>query len=243
MSWLAGATGRSGIECVKSLLEDGCYRPLLHVRSTSSAKGKLAKLPDLPVIACDVTTPKADQVLARAIRQYSAEHVICTLGFVPTFDPAADMQASDAIDNKGVQAVIRACEMARMPGRFVLVSSLLASTTPRNLSARLLNSLGGVLDAKRESETALASSSLDYTILRPGVFAESVQGGLVVGEQDRFIGADSDSQGLGLQPVSCASPFLASSGAVCAITRQQVSCLIPVPTCHSVSPCHFHHSN
>lgn len=226
------------MEVVNALLEDGCYGPLLHVRTTASRQGPRALPPSLqrlPVIACDVTAPNAAQMLAATLRQYKVEHVICTIGFVPTFDPEEDKRAAEAVDNQGVQAVIKACEIAGIPGRFVLISSLLASLEPRNLSARLLNSLGGVLDAKREAEKALMASTLDYTILRPGVFADSTQGALLVGEQDRFVGEEADSQGLELQPeavkVSCASPFLASSGAVCAITRQQVplSCMAARP--------------
>jgi uncharacterized protein YbjT (DUF2867 family) len=105
--------------------------------------------------------------------------------------------------------VIQAAESAGLPGRFVLVSSLLASGKTNNLSAQLLNSLGGVVDAKHASETALASSSLDWTILRPGVFAERRQGNLVVGAADRFVGEESDRRLLG-RAVSCVSPFESS---------------------------------
>ena len=105
--------------------------------------------------------------------------------------------------------MIQAAESAGLPGRFVLVSSLLASGKTNNLSAQLLNSLGGVVDAKHASETALSSSSLDWTILRPGVFAERRQGNLVVGAADRFVGEESDRRLLG-RAVSCVSPFESS---------------------------------
>ena len=40
------------------------------------------------------------------------------------------------------------------------------------MSDRALNLLGGVLDAKRESETHLRQSTLAWTVVRPGVFAK-----------------------------------------------------------------------
>jgi len=54
------------------------------------------------------------------------------------------------------------------------------------------------------------------------VFADAPQGQLIVGAADRFVGEESDRRLLGAG-VSCASPFLASSGAVCGITRRQLA--------------------
>lgn len=68
------------------------------------------------------------------------------------------------------------------------------------------------------------ASSLDWTIVRPGLLQkEATQGGILLGAADRWTGdAAKDREGLG-PPVKCASPFLASSGAVCAATRLQVA--------------------
>ena len=112
--------------------------------------------------------------VTKALRKYRVKSIICTLGFVPTFVAAEDRRMAQAIDNKGVCALIQAAESAGLPGRFVLVSSLLASGKTDNLSSQLLNSLGGVVDAKHASETALASSSLDWTILRPGASERTI---------------------------------------------------------------------
>ena len=91
--------------------------------------------------------------------------------------------------------------------------------------ARLV--LGNVLLQKAAAEKALKavpSTGLDWTIVRVGLLKETTQGGILLGPEDRWTGADAerDRQGLGL-PVKCASPFLASSGAVCAATRRQVA--------------------
>jgi len=149
--------------------------------------------------------------------------VICDVGFVPTFDAEADRRAALDVDRDGVVALVEAAERAKLPGRFVLVSSLLAgeaAARDRTASYRMLNGLGGVLDAKRAAEARLRESPIDWTILRPGVFVDSPQGGLVVGAQDRFLATTADARGL--DRVSCKSPFFASSGAVCGITRSQL---------------------
>lgn len=87
----------------------------------------------------------------------------------------------------------------------------------------------GVLQQKRAAEAALRSSSLCWTIVRPGLLLGKVgqQGGLLLGGPGRWTGdtlADRvDGAGMRATPLKCASPFLVSSGAVCAATRLQVA--------------------
>lgn len=200
---VAGATGRSGVEVVKELKKSGSYSPVCMIRSATS---KVAS--GVQTFQCDVTSPNAQEKLVQMMRTYNISSVICTLGFIPTFVSADDLRASDSIDNKGTTVLIRAAEEAVIPGRFVLVSSLLTTQKNRNLSAQLLNSLGGVVDAKRQAEVALESSTLDYTILRPGVFSDKQFGNLIVGPSDRFVGEDADVGTLG-GAVKCDSPFMA----------------------------------
>ena len=85
-------------------------------------------------------------------------------------------------------------------------------------------SLGDVLKQKYKAEVALRRSRLDWCIVRPGLLLkEKTQGGVLLGPADRWVGdAERDRAGLG-GPVKCSSPFLASSGAVCAATRAQVA--------------------
>ena len=129
----------------------------------------------------------------------------------------------------GTCGLITACEAAKLPGRFVLVSSLgtdaISSAVPPE-SARLLDaSLGGVLRQKRAAEAALRASALDWTVVRPGLLLkEATQGGILLGAAGRWTGEAATDRVAGLEaPVKCASPFLASSGAVCAATRLQVA--------------------
>ena len=236
---VAGASGRSGVEVVRALLGDGRFEPVLQSRGLAtrdeSADG-------LKAFVCDVTSPDAVSTLTEALRKYQVNSVVCTLGFVPKFSGAGeDRLGMDAVDHRGVVALIEAAEAAHLAGRFVLVSSLLVpvletspgsdtieaalgSWKPPNLSARMLNSLGGVVEAKALSEARLrASKTLDWTIIRPGVFVDSPQGGLIVGGAGRFTGeSELDGRGLGHPVNQCKSPFFASSGAVCGITRAQL---------------------
>jgi len=85
----------------------------------------------------------------------------------------------------------------------------------------MLNTLGNVVDEKRQAELALMRSGLNYTIIRPGVFSKVSQGGMILGEGNAFTGADADAF---LGPtVRCASPLMSSSGKFCAITRSQTA--------------------
>ena len=53
---------------------------------------------------------------------------------------------------------------------------------------------------------------------------EATQGGVLLGRAGRWTGDAAADRVAGIEtPVKCASPFLASSGAVCAATRLQVA--------------------
>ena len=154
--------------------------------------------------------------------------MICAAGFAPTYVPSDDRRLAEAVDYLGTRALVAAAEGASLRGRFVLVSSLGVNATASSASARLLDSsLGNVLAQKLAAEAYLRrrGGSLDWCIVRPGLLLKDrEQGGLLLGPEDRWTGADADAdrEGLG-PPVKCQSPFLASSGAVCAATRRQVA--------------------
>lgn len=148
--------------------------------------------------------------------------VICTIGFTPSFVAEEDRRAAEEIDYLATVRLIHACEAVALPGRFVLVSSLGVGASSQ--SARLLDAtLGRVLERKGQAEAALRRSTLDWTIVRPGLLQQDKAfGGVLLGPAARWIGGETDDVGLG-SSVKCASPFLASSGAVCATTRRQVA--------------------
>ena len=218
------ATGRRVVEQLAGV--PSAFDVVAGVRSASAAASRLpANTATLTFdLASDDTTSLVSD-LAAAMQSSGVTDVICAVGFSPTFVPDEDRRLALAVDYYGTLRLIAAAEAAKLSGRFVLVSSLGVNAT--SSSAMLLDkSLGNVLVQKRAAEEALARSRLDWCIVRPGLLLkEAVQGGIVLGEADRFTGdAERDGMGLGA-PVKCASPFLASSGAVCAATRGQVAAL------------------
>ena len=211
---------RAGLEVVREAQRCG-----VHVRAgvrnvqRATARGLLHEPPaSIRVVPLDVVS-SPDSTLQAALE--GVQVVICCVGFVPTYSSAAyDRAQMWAVDAEGVGRLVRAAEAAGGVRRFVLVSSLLVNA-PATASYTLLNTLGGVLEAKAAAEQRLRDSSLAYTILRPGVFALRPQGGMYLAAEDTFDGEMHDPV-LG-PPVACASPFMAGSDrAVCGVTRTQV---------------------
>ena len=126
----------------------------------------------------------------------------------------------------GTLHLIEAASACKLPGRFVLVSSLGVNASSK--SAQLLDaSLGRVLLQKGQAEAALRrTDALDWTIVRPGLLQgkDTPAGGVLLGPAGRWVGdAEADRVAEASASLKCASPFLASSGAVCATTRLQVA--------------------
>ena len=244
--FVAGATGRTGRRVLEALLEveegdnEQSSAPRYSIVAGVRSKGTLSKSPALPRSVSQLVFDLASEdgfskddsseggvsavsALSRELISRDVSDVICTVGFAPTFIPEKDRELAYAVDYLGTLRLIEAAEAADLRGRFVLVSSLGVNASTE--SARLLDaSLGRVLRQKRAAEAALQASTLDWTIVRPGLLQKEVtQGGILLGPADRWTGdAVRDREGLG-PPVKCASPFLASSGAVCAATRLQVA--------------------
>ena len=192
---------------------------------TESATRLLPDATAADAIIADLTKEDIEAPLTEALIARGVTDVICTIGFKPTFVPDEDRRLAEAIDYCATLRLIAACEAAELPGRFVLVSSL--GINSNSSSARILDSsLGGVLQQKRAAEAALRGSSLDWAVVRAGILLlkpSSSQGGLLLAGEDRWLGdAEADGAGLGGK-VKCPSPFMASSGAVCSVTRAQLA--------------------
>eukprot|EP00966_Prymnesium_polylepis_P139860 3231231-Prymnesium_polylepis.1 len=140
--FVAGATGRTGREVVQALRASGAYRVISGVRSDTVAK--IQRDAGFEAFAVDVTEEGAAREIAAELKRTAARDVVCTVGFVPTYLYEDDKRAAFRIDYEGTVALIRAAEEAALPGRFVLVSSLLATLPEENASSRGLNMLGGV---------------------------------------------------------------------------------------------------
>ena len=211
---VAGASGRTGALVLEQLALAE-YAAVAEIRSDAS-KSRLPR--GIDTLTFDLTDE------ATAFPDLAGiTDVIDAAGFKPTMIPEQDRALARAVDYDGTLRLIAAAERARLPGRFVLVSSLGVNAT--SASAKMLDeSLGDVLKQKYKAEVALRRSRLDWCIVRPGLLLkEKTQGGVLIGPADRWVGdAERDRAGLG-GPVKCSSPFLASSGAVCAATRAQVA--------------------
>ena len=164
--FVAGASGRTGIRCVKDLLESG-YRVRAGVRNqdkfqqyieTSLQYEMLTKeeLQRLEIVQFDVTDP---ETIRPALG--NAAKVVCALGAPENFsftDPAK-------IDGKGTTALVEEAAAAGVE-HFVLITSL--GTGKIGWPAGALNLFGGILFFKKQSEDALRRSGMAYTIIRPG---------------------------------------------------------------------------
>ena len=224
---VAGASGRTGRLVVEQLLGED-IEPVAGLRSSMSKGAKSLPASVARITGLDLADDEATTItcLSTEMSRLGITDVVCTIGFAPTMVGDVDRAGMQQVDYRATAKLIAAAEQAKLPGRFVLVSSLGVNVRETSSSARLLDaSLGNVLVQKLAAEQALRKSVLDWCIVRPGLLLkEKVQGGILLGGEDRWTGesAERDRRGLG-EPVSCASPFLASSGAVCAATRGQVA--------------------
>ncbi len=221
---VVGATGRTGRRLLELLPAAG-WEPLAAVRADDASPSLLpatvSVVPGIDLAADGLAQSLSHELVARDVRA-----VICAAGFAPTFVPAEDRRLAEQVDGLGTRRLVAACEAARLPGRLVLVSSLGVNATASSQSARLLDaSLGNVLQQKAVAEAACRASALDWCIVRPGLLQrDTAAGGVLLGPEDRWLGADADADRSHLGPrVSCPSPFLASSGAVCATSRRQLA--------------------
>ena len=235
--FVCGASGRTGRSIVEQLQANGV--PLVAGVRTQASANRLD--PSLPRIVVDLSsgsdepsslTDATVQWLGEQMQREGVTDVISTLGYFPTFVPVDDRALAERVDYCAQLRLIAAARAAKLEGRFIMVSSLLTDEPlADNPSARMLNSaLGNVLEQKRKAEAALRSGtpSLDWTIVRPGLLdVKKPQGGVLLGPAGRWVGSAERDRVAAFPgsdaPSRCASPFLASSGAVCAVTRAQLA--------------------
>jgi len=214
--FVAGADGRIGQELVRSLQKRG-VTVRAGVHNLNKVRGMFGG--GVSVVEFDVTNEVSK--LQRAIQ--GVDVVVSCVGFRPTYIQETDRILSHEIDNVGNCNLISAASTASV-GEFILVSSLLTTAPKDNLNRKLLNALGNVAEEKRLSEVALIESGLNWTIIRPGVFSAEPQGEIILGNSNDFTGGTQDRY-LGPR-IRCQSPFMATSGTSCAVTRAQVAGVI-----------------
>ncbi|WP_194774911.1 SDR family oxidoreductase [Pararhodonellum marinum] len=149
---VVGATGQLGYTLVDKL-KDGPHQVFaMHRRSSHIAP--LQQWPQVELRQADLTQP---ETLIKAVKGMDA--VICTANSACPTQKEDDIQKTD-ID--GVISLIRASEEAGIK-QFIYTSAIYFGDADDKIP---------ISRAKRIIEKTLASSSLDYTILRPGTFME-----------------------------------------------------------------------
>ncbi|WP_276298839.1 SDR family oxidoreductase [Halorussus lipolyticus] len=169
---VAGATGRTGREILRTL-ESTDFEVVGLARSLDDRGELLARGAD-EVVVGDLLEPRD---AARAVRGCDA--VLCAVGSGPTLAP---LFGEPLVDGEGVRNLVTAAVAADCEA-VVFESSIGVGDSESGMPAGFRMVLGPILRAKNDSEAALRSSGLRYTILRPGGLTDApATGNVVVGE-------------------------------------------------------------
>ncbi len=157
-----GATGRSGAAVLDALKAGGYTQVRALVRDASKARAKLPA--DIELAEGDVRDMAS---LAKALN--GVQYIVSALGSNTFNDPS---NAPEHVDFEGVRNLATAAKAAGVK-QYVQLSSL-GVTNPNHP----LNRFGKVMEWKLKGESALRSSGVPYTIVRPGGLGDG-PGGLV----------------------------------------------------------------
>ena len=147
---VAGATGQTGQNIVKQLVQKGISVRAL-VRNLEQAQQILPT--DVELVVGDVLKPKS---LQAAITGCTV--LLCATGASPSLDPTRPYQ----VDFQGTKNLVNAAKAEGIE-HFVIVSSLCVSKFFHPLNLFWL-----VLYWKKQAEDYIQQSGLTYTIVRPG---------------------------------------------------------------------------
>ncbi|MDJ0590988.1 MAG: SDR family oxidoreductase [Pleurocapsa sp. MO_226.B13] len=148
--FVAGATGQTGRHIVRQAIEKDLPVKAL-VRDLEQAKSILPSSAEL--ILGDVLKPATfEQHLS------DCDVLLCATGATPSLDPTGPYQ----VDYQGTKNLVDAAKASGVK-HFILVSSLCVSKFFHPLNLFWL-----ILYWKKQAESYLQASGLDYTIVRPG---------------------------------------------------------------------------
>ncbi|MEM9529859.1 MAG: SDR family oxidoreductase [Pseudomonadota bacterium] len=166
---VAGATGRTGVKVVESLLAQG-YPVRAMVRNEAKARELLPAAVEIRV--ADVTDANA---VAGAMA--GVADVVTAIGSTSPAGP----NSPEFVDYGGVVNLVTAAKAAGVD-QFVLVSSLGATKVDHYLN----KNFGNVLIWKLKGEDNLRASGLAYTVVRPGGLSDDAArtGKLVLDQGD-----------------------------------------------------------
>jgi dTDP-4-dehydrorhamnose reductase len=161
-----GANGRTGMEVVQALARQGMYA--VTFTRTGTDPFRLVKLPpDLkPYVqhyAQAVALPSEANLRDAVTSSHASALIYCA---------SASKQGgtSSQVDDVGVGIAAKVAKEAN--ARLVVISAL-AVDRPDSKSYQITNTIGGnyngIMDAKRQGEDKVRTTTKDYVIIRPGV--------------------------------------------------------------------------
>ncbi len=166
---VSGASGKTGYRVAEELLNEG-LEPRLLLRPGSVLPDQLSSCDQQRLSLFD------QQALDRALQGVDA--LVIATGARPSVDLSGPMR----VDAWSVTSQVESCRRVGV-NRVILVSSLCAGRWRHPL-----NLFGLILIWKRVGESALETSGLDWTVIRPGGLSEREDN--VAAEGIRWSGAD-----------------------------------------------------
>ncbi len=163
---VAGATGRTGSLIVKELFQKGC-----RVRGIVRSLARGAWIQDRggEIVEADITSPESVEKAVDGV-----DFIISALGSTKPFSPQED----NRVDNMGNQNLGRAAKKKGIK-HIVVISSIGVGDSSSGLPFILRLLMGPVLRNKAESEAAIKSCGVSYTIIRPGALTDKEPSGNV----------------------------------------------------------------
>lgn len=157
-AFVAGATGYTGREVVRQLVEAG-VETVGHVRPDSRTLGEWTQRFEAMGAQVD-TTPWHPEDMKEALHQHLPDLVFCLIGTTRARRATAsekDRETYEAIDYGLTAMLIEACRTMRPSPSFVYLSSMGVTS----------NSPSSYIQARYRAEQKLMSSGLRYLIARP----------------------------------------------------------------------------
>ncbi|KAA8715933.1 NAD(P)H-binding protein [Pseudomonas cannabina] len=161
--FVIGAAGKVGLRLIKNLGDNGHEVIALHRKEQQSALikatgalpllGNLVEM-DAPALACAMA---------------DSDVVIFTAGA-----GGAGIELTNAIDGEGLKTSVAAAELAGVR-RFLLVSAFPEAARGKDTSAGFEN----YMQVKKNADVCLASSALDWVIIRPGTLVDRAGSGKI----------------------------------------------------------------
>ncbi|KPW20284.1 Uncharacterized protein ALO83_01508 [Pseudomonas cannabina pv. alisalensis] len=161
--FVIGAAGKVGLRLIKNLGDNGHEVIALHRKEQQSALIKATGALPLLGNLVEMDAPALASAMA------DSDVVIFTAGA-----GGAGIELTNAIDGEGLKTSVAAAELAGVR-RFLLVSAFPEAARGKDTSAGFEN----YMQVKKNADVCLASSALDWVIIRPGTLVDRAGSGKI----------------------------------------------------------------